>query len=96
MNTTVPDKRNAPTLKSPGIPWDHLPLHWSSSDPLIQKTVLGAKLFTYIHVASLRAGKTPIPGEIRGRLLNISYAYATKKNGRNILVIAPNARRRFS
>jgi hypothetical protein len=56
MNTTVPDKRNAPTLGSPGIPWAHLPLHWSSSDPLIQKTVLGAKLFTYIHVASLRAG----------------------------------------
>jgi hypothetical protein len=29
----------------------------------------------------LRAGKTPIPGEIRGRLLKISYAH-NKKNGR--------------
>ena len=56
MITTVPDKRTLPLWDPLWSPWAHLPLHWSSSDPLIQKTVLGAKLFTYIHVASLRAG----------------------------------------
>ena len=40
-----------------------------------------AKLFTYIHGASLRAGNKTLPGEIKGRLLKISYA-RTQKNGR--------------
>ena len=39
-----------------------------------------AKLFTYIHGASLRAGNKTLPGEIKGRLLKIFYA-RTQKNG---------------
>jgi len=38
-----------------------------------------AKLFTYIHGASLRAGNKTLPGEIKGRLLKISYVAYTKK-----------------
>jgi hypothetical protein len=39
-----------------------------------------AKQSAYIHGASLRAGKTSLPGEIKGRLLKIFYTQKQKKH----------------
>jgi len=75
MITIVPNKRDHSPSGSPGDP----SLHSAHSPD--HKKYWWAKLFTYIHGASLRAGNKTLPGEIRGRLLKISYA-RTQKNGR--------------
>jgi hypothetical protein len=43
-----------------------------------------AKQSAYIHGASLRAGKTSLPGEIKGRLLKIFYTQKQKNIGRKV------------
>ena len=69
MITIVPDKRNTPLLGSP-------PPHRLRSQ---QKQVLGGKTVHVYSWCKFAGGYETVPGEIRGRLLKISYDAYTKK-----------------
>ena len=76
MNTTVPDKRNAPTLV---IFWDPVGLILPLSPlPRSQKALCGT-IKNLNSRCQLTGGYETVPGEIRGRLLKISYGAYTKK-----------------
>ena len=80
MNTIVPDKRNAPTLV---IFWDPVGLILPTVPfPRSQKALCGT-IKNLTSRCRLTGGYETVPGEIRGRLLKISYVAYTKKTERD-------------
>ena len=79
MITIVPDKRNAPTLV---IFWDPVGLILPTVPfPRSQKALCGT-IKNLTSRCRLTGGYETVPGEIRGRLLKISYVAYTKNGTR--------------
>jgi len=93
MNTTVPDKRNAPTLvifwDPVGSPFPHQPL------PRSQKMLCGT-IKNLTSRCQLTGGYETVPGEIRGRLLKISYVAYTKKRNETLRVPSRSLTKKLS
>ena len=84
MITTVPNKRTTPTL---GSPLEPVGLILPTCSLIWTKNVLGKTIHVYSW-CKFAGGYETVPGEIRGRLLKISYGAYTKK--RNETLRAPS------